>query len=94
VQFGQIAAKARPCQHRTDDYVPQRVSDEAVRMRQTTFRERNLQLEWAAGEKKKKKSASNAADPRHRAVARYRNRNWFQQRLFRDSCYNIWYDYR
>lgn len=52
VQFGQIAAEARPRQHRADDDVPQRVADEAVGRRQTTFRERNLQHEWAAGKKK------------------------------------------
>lgn len=52
MQFGQIAAEARPRQHRADDDVPQRVADEAVGRRQTTFRERNLQHEWAAGKKK------------------------------------------
>lgn len=30
VQSGQIAAEARPRQHRADNDVPQRVSDEAV----------------------------------------------------------------
>lgn len=49
MQFGQIAAEARPRQHRADDDVPQRVADEAVGQRQTTFREISLQLEWAAG---------------------------------------------
>lgn len=48
VQFGQIAAEARPRQHRADDDVPQRVADEAVGRRQTALRERNLRFEWAA----------------------------------------------
>lgn len=30
MQSGQIAAEARPRQHRTDDDVPQRMADEAV----------------------------------------------------------------
>lgn len=49
MQFGQIAAEARPRQHRADDDVPQRVADEAVGRRQASFREINLQLEWVAG---------------------------------------------
>lgn len=49
MQLGQIAAETRPRQHRADDDVPQRVSDEAVGRRQTTFREINLKLEWVAG---------------------------------------------
>ena len=48
MQFGQIAAEARPRQHRADDDVPQRVADEAVGRRQASFREINLQLEWVA----------------------------------------------
>lgn len=30
MQFGQIAAEARPRQHRADDDVPQRMADEAA----------------------------------------------------------------
>lgn len=86
VQFGQIAAEARPRQHRADDDVPQRVADEAVGRRQTTFRERNLQHEWAAW---KKKNASNAADLRHCPIALVDSsgsRNGLQRKLFGDSC--------
>ena len=53
VQFGQIAAETRPRQHRPDDDVPQRVADEAVGRRQTTFSERNSQREWASGKKQR-----------------------------------------
>lgn len=42
MEFGQVAAEARPRQHGADDDVPQRVADEAVGRRQTTLRERNL----------------------------------------------------
>lgn len=52
MQFGQIAAEARPRQHRADDDVPQRVADEAVGQRQTALRERNLRFEWAERNKK------------------------------------------
>jgi len=49
VQFGQIAAEARPRQHRADDDVPQRVADEAVgsKKRQNTFRAMNLTSDTA-----------------------------------------------
>lgn len=54
MQLGQIAAEARPRQHRTDDDVPQRVSDEAIGPDRNNFqRERNLQPEWAAGRRNK-----------------------------------------
>lgn len=39
MQFGQIAAEARPRQHRADDDVPQRVADEAAGRRHTAFRQ-------------------------------------------------------
>lgn len=58
VQFGQIAAEARPRQHRANDDVPQRVANEAVGRRQTAFRQiklsrwmekQCLQYCWPAG---------------------------------------------
>lgn len=84
MQLGQIAAETRPRQHRADDDIPQRVADEAVGRRQTTFREINLQLEWVAG-KTVPPTLLTSDTVIYLIIDSSLSMNWFQQMLFGDS---------